>query len=103
MILEPSTRDAHLVSAWTTGLALLCLDVGLHGAAQPFLPVSDSSVKLDLGYDVVMVESFQAPAAADEVLPQTEMKEEHIGIPPLPEITSPLTPPEMVEITPVEE
>jgi periplasmic protein TonB len=103
MILESNTRDAHLISAWTTGLALLCLGVGLHGAAQPLLPVSDSLVKLDVGDNIVMVESFQAPAAADEALPQPEMKEEDLEIPPLPEITAPLTPPEMVEITPVEE
>ena len=102
MILEPKTRDAHLVSAWTAGLALLCLGVGLHGAAQPLLP-RDTLVKVDVGDDAVLVESFQAPAAAEEAPPEPEMKQQEIEIPSLPEITPPLTPPEMVEITPIEE
>jgi protein TonB len=52
-----------------------------------------------------MVEAFEQPAAAVDQPPQAEAKplEEDRSLPPLPEIIPPLTPPEMVEITPLEE
>ena len=39
MILEPKGSNAHLLSAWAAGVALLCLGIGLHGAATPLEPV----------------------------------------------------------------
>lgn len=104
MILESKSKNAHLASAWAAGVALLCLGIGLHGATAPLVPVSDSPMKTDLGDDAVMVEAFEPLAAADAPPEQeTQPVEEDIAIPPLPEITPPLSPPEMVEITPIEE
>lgn len=106
MITEPKTNNASLISAWSAGIALLCLGIGLHGATSPLLPTSDGMVPCKASEDTVMVETFQPPAAAaasEESLPEPETKEEDIEIPPLPQITPPLTPPEMVAITPLEE
>ncbi len=106
MIHEPKTNSAYLISAWSAGIALLCLGIGLHGATTPLLPAPDVLIHRNVSKDTVMVEIFQPPAAAaaaEETPPEPEMKEEDIEIPPLPEITPPLTPPEMVEITPLEE
>lgn len=104
MISEPRHRNDHLASAWAAGLALLCLGIGLHGATAPLLPLSDETMPPTIGDDTVMVEIFQPPAAAaEESPPEQERKEEDIEIPPLPQITPPLTPPEMAEITPLEE
>lgn len=106
MIPEPQNCNAHRLSAWAGGVALLFLGIGLHGAAFPLLPVVDAVGKRGLGEDTVMVENFQPPAAAAaDATPEPDSKEieEYLVIPPLPEITPPLTPPEMVEITPIEE
>ncbi len=106
MIHEPKTSSAYLFSAWSAGIALLCLGIGLHGATTPLLPAPDVLIHRNVSKDTVMVEIFQPPAAAaaaEETPPEPEMKEEDIEIPPLPEITPPLTPPEMVEITPLDE
>lgn len=105
MITEPSARSTHLLSAWSAGIALLCLVIGLHGAAVPLVPRDDLSPQIEIGDDAVMVEAFEPPAAAEDAPPQQEkeMIEEDVAIPPLPEITPPLTPPEMMEITPIEE
>lgn len=104
MIAEPKTRNAHLASAWAAGIALLCLGIGLHGATAPLVPVTESFQPIGRD-DEMMVEAFEMPAAAPDAPPEAEMKpvEEDIAIPPLPEITPPLTPPEMVEITSIEE
>ncbi|MBL9142165.1 MAG: TonB family protein [Verrucomicrobiaceae bacterium] len=106
MITAPKTSNAYLLSTWSAGVALLCLGIGLHGAGAPLLPASDESIQKPVSDDTVMVETFQPPAAAaapEESPPEPETKEEDIEIPPLPDITPPLTPPEMVEITPLEE
>ena len=106
MIREPKTSSAYLISAWSAGIALLCLGIGLHGASAPLLPMNDGTVHSLVSDDTVMVEMFQPPAAAaatEESPPEPETKEADIEIPPLPEITPPLTPPEMVEITPIEQ
>lgn len=104
MIRPPQNSNAYLLSTWSTGIALLCLGIGLHGAGAPLLPVAEFRVMpVD---DTVMVEEFTpAPAPADQNVtePPPPEPEEDIEIPPLPEITLPLTPPEMVEITPLEE
>lgn len=106
MIREPKTSSAYLMSAWSAGVALLCLGIGLHGATTPLMPMSGGMVPSKVSDDTVMVEMFQPPAAAaatEDSPPEPETKEEDIEIPPLPQITPPLTPPEMVEITPLEE
>lgn len=106
MIHEPKTNSAYLISAWSAGIALLCLGIGLHGATAPLIPAPDALIQSCISEDIVMVENFQLPAAAaaaEESPPEPETKEEDIEIPPLPQITPPLTPPEMVEITPLEE
>lgn len=104
MITEPKTRDAHLLSAWAAGMALLFLGIGLHGATAPLMPTPTAFHPASHD-DEVMVEAFEMPTAAPDAPPEAEVKpvEEDIAIPPLPEITPPLTPPEMVEITPLEE
>lgn len=105
VIQPPATPAKHFASTWAAGLALLCLGIGLHGATEPLVPASP---RLDMvnANDEAVVETFQLPAAApaDESPPEpapTEV-EDDIEIPPLPEVTPPLTPPEMVEITPLE-
>lgn len=106
MIRAPKTSSAYLMSAWSAGVALLCLGIGLHGATTPLMPMSGGMVPSKVSDDTVMVEMFQPPAAAtatEESPLAPEKKEEDIEIPPLPQITPPLTPPEMVEITPLEE
>jgi len=102
MIAEPNTRNAHLLSAWSAGIALLCLGVGLHGATSPLLPPSVMIQKDHAGEETVIIENFEPPAS-EEALPEPKTKEVDIEIPPLPEIPPPLTPPEMVEITPLDE
>lgn len=105
MILEPKHRNAHLLSAWAAGVALLCLGIGLHGAAVPLLPVRTLPVKPDPGDDTVMVHDFNLPAASEDqpTEPEKEAPDKDLIIPPLPEIAAPLNPPEMVELTPIEE
>ena len=105
MINESKTSSTFLISAWSAGVALLFLGIGLHGATAPLLPPGDVGIQIKVRDDTVMVETFQPPAAAilKESLPEPETKEEDIEIPTLPEITPPLTPPEMVEITPLDE
>lgn len=72
---------------------------------MPLVPKDDSSLRMEIGDDAVMVEAFEPPAAAEDAPsePEEKMIEEDVAIPPLPEITPPLTPPEMIEITPLEE
>ena len=104
MILEPKTSALQLLPTWSAGIALLCLGVGLHGAVSPLIP---TVMVVDPAADEpVMVEVFQPPAAADSAAddaPEPPQEEEQdLEMPPLPEMATPLTPPEMVDITPVE-
>lgn len=106
MITAPKNTNAHVASAWTAGIALLCLGIGLQGATTPLLPPLGREVKVDLG-DEIMVEEFNPPPAptADETTTPPPVEEEvveEIEIPPVPEIALPITPPEMVEITPLD-
>jgi protein TonB len=105
MIVPPPDSGSHLASAWVTGVALLFLGVGLQGAMKPLAPEVQAAIAdLDVG-DEIMVEEFDAPASAPEDASEEEVVEElveEIEIPPLPEITPPLSPPEMAELTPLE-
>jgi protein TonB len=107
MVTTPKNTDAHLASAWTAGIAMLFLGIGLQGATESLVPALRTEVaQIDVG-DEVMVEEFEAPAATEEqeVAEETELEEpvEEFEIPPLPEIAAPLTPPEMVELTELEQ
>lgn len=105
MITGPKESKAHLFSAWTAGIALLFLGIGLQGAVTPLLPVDPMQpVHMEVG-DEVSLEEFAppAPAPADDEAPLESLdtvEEEEVEIPPLPVIETPLTPPEMAEITP---
>jgi protein TonB len=104
MIATPRNSNAHLASAWTAGIALLFLGIGLEGAMTPLLPeVTTEVARIDIG-DEVMVEDFDASSAAVGEVTETAPPElpEVFEIPPVPEITPPLTPPEMVALTPLE-
>jgi TonB family protein len=105
MILEPKNSNAHLLSAFATGVALLCIGIGLHGAGAPLLTRHSSGFKSDIVDDSVMIQDFVPPAASDDTPTEATKEEskEDLEIPPLPEVTPPLTPPEMVELTPLEE
>lgn len=106
MIAPPKTRNAHLLSAWGAGVALLFLGIGLHGAVQPLIPVAVEFIPRTVSPEEIMIEEFQpppAPAAAEAAEPVAQDPViEEIEIPPVPEIAEPLTPPEIVEITPLE-
>ena len=104
MISAPTTSSAYLASAWVSGIACLFLGIGLSGAVAPLVPdVPIEMTQIDTGNDV-MLEEFSAPSAPAAAIeePQTQDLVEDVEIPPLPEIMPPLTPPEMVEITPLE-
>lgn len=105
MILPPKSSSAHLVSAWTAGVASLFLAVGIGGAITPLVPeIQVETPKIDLG-DNVMVEEFSAASAPAAEVPEFQPQEEQVEeveIPPLPDIAPPLTPPEMVELTTLE-
>ncbi|CAN5134886.1 hypothetical protein BH23VER1_BH23VER1_32060 [soil metagenome] len=106
-ISDPPDSDAHLLSAWTAGIAMLFLGIGLSGAIVPLAPeLPEVAPDRDLP-DEIMVEVFDPPpaGAADEAPAddaEPEMPAEDLEIPPPPEVTAPLTPPEMVELTPLE-
>jgi len=106
VIVPPKTSNAHLLSAWGAGIALLFLGIGLHGAGQPLSPVAVAFTPRLVSAEEIMIEEFQpppAPAAAEiaEPVPQDPLIDE-IEIPSVPEIEVPLTPPEMMELTQLE-
>ncbi len=103
-ILPGRDFSGYLASCWLGGVALVMLIAGVYGAAQPLLPrVNDTIMRSDFG-DEMLLEQFDPPsAAAEEKPPEPEPVEQpDIEIPPLPVIMPPLTPPEMVELTPLE-
>lgn len=106
MITAPKERDAHLPSTWIAAVCIIVLAVGLQGAVTPIMPPQTHVVVIDTGENVAM-EEFDPPAAGPAELtpelpeePEMEIEEE---IPPLPVLEAPLTPPEMTELTPLEE
>lgn len=106
MIIPPKDCNAHLASAWTAGISLLFLGIGLQGAVAPLRPeIKIQVAQIDVG-DEVMAEEFNAPAPPaeeDTAEPELEDPVVEMEIPPIPEISAPLSPPEMVELTPLEE
>src|SRR4051794_12718807 len=101
MISAPKQLKGYFASAWTAGIALVMLIVGGQGAIQPLLPKLEKlAPKFDPG-DQVMLEQFNPPAAVAEEEPPAAQPD--IEIPPLPVMQTPLKPPEMVELTPLEE
>ena len=108
MITAPAHQDNHLCSAWTVGIAALFLAIGLSGAVMPLVPVARQAKALEaLRGDPIMVEEFDpppSPATAEDTAtePPETAPEPDMDVPPVPEITEPLTPPEMPEITPLE-
>lgn len=111
MISPPKHSNAHLPSTWAAAITATMLMVGGYGATQPLISDKPAEIFLELGEDTEFVE-FQAPgdpAPADAVLEEEEpaeieeIMEQDLEIPPLPEVIPPLTPPEMPELTPIEE
>lgn len=110
MILTPQHLNAHLPSTWTAALCATVLGVGLHGATQPVLPTLESApMFLEIGEDPDLVE-FQAPGEPAAEQPEQidpeqieEPIEEDYEVPPVPEMVAPLTPPEMPNLTALEE
>jgi periplasmic protein TonB len=105
MITSPKQPLGYLASSWVGGVTLVMLLAGVYGAAQPLLPrTDDRPVKMDLGNEVLLEQFTPPSAAAEENPPETPPAEQpDIEIPPLPVVMAPLTPPEMVELTPLEE
>jgi len=106
---SPRDCSAHLASAWTGGISLLFLVIGLQGAIRPLLPeVPKVLNQLDVGEEV-MIESFDPPpapgdatATAEAVTAEPVPPIEEIEIPPVPPLITPLAPPEMIDLVPVE-
>jgi protein TonB len=105
MIIPPKQPTGYLATAWVGGIALAVLIVGVYGAAQPLLPrIDDTTATHDPGDEVLLEQFDPPPANAMEKPPETKpMEEPDIEIPPLPAIMPPLTPPEMVELKPLQE
>ena len=103
VIAAPKHRNDHLASAWTAGIAVAMLAVGIHGAAQPILPEAEASAfKPDFGEEVAL-EDFALPASAENETPETPpIEEPDVEIPPVPVIEQPIQPPEMAELVPLE-
>lgn len=106
MIAEPPHPKSEYAGAWTAGIAFAVLAIGVYGAAQPLVPVREAPGMPGDAVDEVMVMDFvpsPSPAVEEtppEAPPEPEMD---LEIPPLPEIVPPITPPEMIELTPLEE
>jgi protein TonB len=103
MIRTARQSPMDLLSAWVAGVALLFLLVGMAGSLTPISP----PIRLSFGDPAadapVQVQDFLPPGeeAAPEA-PTAEPSESpppvEITIPPLPNITPPLQPPEMTEL-----
>lgn len=104
MIAEPKNSSAAPASAWTAGIALLFLGIGLQGAFAPLVPLAaEGPPRLDLG-DEVMAEPFESaamlPEEAVELKPEPPVQA--LELPPLPEVADTLLTPEMPELVPLE-
>jgi protein TonB len=104
MIVATKQPSGYLASTWLAGIALVVFMVGVQGAVQPLLPRTTEPALVDHWGDEVLLAQFDSPASAAEEKPPEPMPVEQpdIEIPPLPAIVSPLTPPEMVELNPLE-
>ena len=96
-----STLD--LASAWVAGVAGLFLIIGLGGIITPVSPPIRLSFGESTSSPLVPVQEFLAPAeeASSEPTSPDQLQRPptaEITIPPLPTITPPLQPPEMIEI-----
>lgn len=109
MFITPKHTNAHIPSTWTAALCMIVLAVGVHGASHPVIPKVEIMTWETQSDDEIMLEEFDPPAGdtVDEepTDPTEEIEPEfmEMEIPPIPEIAEPITPPEMAEITPVEE
>lgn len=105
MIVPPKQDRRHLATDWMAGIALAMVIAGAFGASQPLLPRGGGTMaRLDSGSEVLL-EQFDPPSAAsgDESPELQSVEEPDIEIPPLPAIQTPLVPPEMIELTPLDE
>ncbi|MDB6072134.1 MAG: hypothetical protein JWL81_3305, partial [Verrucomicrobiales bacterium] len=110
MIIDSKENPQHLASAWTAGIVMLFLAIGLSGAGTPLAPALPplAAAKPAGPAEEPMIEVFSeeggsAPPPASG--PETEAAEpdphpvpEVAELPPLPDLPPPLTPPEMPEI-----
>lgn len=106
MIAEPPHPRSEYAGAWTAGIAFAVLAIGVYGVAQPLVPVRETQGMPGDTVDEVMVMDFvpSASPAVEEAPPEAPPEPEmDLEIPPLPEIVAPITPPEMIELTPLEE
>lgn len=103
MIDPPKNSNAHLLSAWGAGIALLFLGIGLHGASEPLVPVVEFKPGAAPMLEIMAADFDPPPAAApmETNEPATEAALEDIEIPSVVEVAAPLTMPEMVELTPL--
>ena len=107
MITPPKDCNAHLASSWTAGIAGLFLAIGLSGAGTPLLPENPTEAFVIETGDLVMLEALEAPPSPATVESPPESAAAaastvELEIPRVPEITPPLTVPEMAEIIPLE-
>lgn len=103
MILEPPQRNSYLASAWVAGVALAMCIIGSYGAMQPLLPPSGEVLSTPDASEEVTLEQFAPPeTAAAEKAEEQPVEQVDLEIPPPPVILTPLTPPEMVKLTPLE-
>lgn len=96
-----------LASAWVAGVAGLFLIIGAGGVLTPTSPTIHFASGDRAALEPTQVEEvFSAPADAPNTAspqePETAPAPPDVAIPPLPEITPPLQPPEMLEIQAVD-
>jgi protein TonB len=92
-----------LASAWVAGVAALFLLVGAVGSLTPLSPPLRLSFGEPGSAALVRVEELSAPFEAETAEPPTAEALQtpqpvEVSIPPLPQITPPLQPPEMFEL-----
>lgn len=116
MINAPKESNHRPAAAWTAGVGILFLAIGLSGAVTPLAPAlpPPTPAKSAQPAEEPMVEIFseeggaaappeagpETPAAEPDLPPETEP--EPADLPPPPDIPPPLTPPEMPELIPLQ-
>jgi TonB family protein len=103
MIRTARQSSMDLLSAWVAGVALLFLVIGMAGSLTPISPPIRLSFGEHAAEAPVQVQEFLPPGEeAASQAPTAEPAETpppvEIAIPPLPNITPPLQPPEMTEL-----